>query len=283
MKGQTLPAMEVRGVTYRYPGGDFGLSDLNLTIRRRRRLAVLGANGSGKSTLLMHLNGALKPDKGEILLDDAPMGYGRAQLRDWRQRVGVVLQNPDDMLFATTVYEDVAYGPKNRGLPVSDVETITTRVLAWLDLSELADRPPHMLSYGQRKRVAIAGIVAMEPQVIVLDEPTAGLDSWASKKLIECLDRLEETGTTFVFATHDAHLVLEWADDVALFKDGSVVFQGTTTEYVQRSDRMDDPGIPRPAVFGFLDLLFADERFDAQERDAAREKYISFLRGSTLG
>jgi cobalt/nickel transport system ATP-binding protein len=218
--------LEARGVTYAYPGGVTALSGLNLAVERGRKLAVLGPNGAGKSTLLLHLNGTLKPAAGEIRLDGAIQGYSRAALTAWRKRVGLVLQEPDDQLFAASVAEDVSFGPLNLGLGEAETRQRVAWALDALGIGELADRATHMLSFGQKKRVAIAGALAMEPEVLLLDEPLAGLDHQGGKRLLAALEDLARAGTTLVFSTHEVDLAHGFADRVALFVDGTVIAQG---------------------------------------------------------
>ncbi len=219
-------AMAARGVRHVYPGGVTALEGLDLTIAAGRRLAILGPNGAGKTTLLLHLNGTLKPSAGHIELDGAPARYDRAALTAWRAAVGLVLQEPDDQLFAATVAEDVSFGPVNLGLSETDIRARVTEALGALDIADLADRPTHQLSYGQKKRVAIAGAIALRPRVLLLDEPTSGLDARGTAHLLAVLSRLHAAGTTLVFTTHDVDLAWRFADDVALFDGGRVVAEG---------------------------------------------------------
>ncbi len=220
------PLLAVRGLEYRYPGGVVALRDLNLRIERGRKLAILGANGSGKTTLLLHLNGTLRPTRGEIRLEGRPVGYDRRTLNDWRRRVGLVLQEPDDQLFAATVGQDVSFGPLNLGLSKTDAEARVREALEALRIVPLAERPTHTLSFGQKKRAAIAGVLAMRPEILVLDEPTAGLDPHGVTHLLGALQQLHEAGTTLVFSTHDVELAYTWANEVAVFHDGAVLRQG---------------------------------------------------------
>lgn len=225
----TLPLLVARELGYTYPdGGIVALHNLNLTITKGRKLAILGSNGSGKTTFLLHLNGILRPTCGEILLDGHKVSYNKPSLYRWRARVGLVLQEPDDQLFAATVEQDVAFGPLNLGLNSCVVRERVQQVLDTLHIGHLAKCATHTLSFGQKKRVSIAGILAMYPEILVLDEPTAGLDSHGIKYLLNALQSLYETGTTLVFSTHDVDLVYTWADEVALFHEGTVIGQGDT-------------------------------------------------------
>ncbi|MQA33961.1 energy-coupling factor ABC transporter ATP-binding protein [Modestobacter roseus] len=202
------------------------LDGASLTVPAGRRLAVLGANGSGKTTLLRCLSGALAPARGRVTLDGAELRHTRAGLRAHRQEVQLVLQDPDDQLFSASVAQDVSFGPVNLGLTEDEVRARVAEALALLAVTHLAERPTHQLSYGERKRVAMAGAVAMRPCVLLLDEPTAGLDPTAVGEALAALARLQEADSTVVMSTHDVDLALRWADEVAVVVDGRVV-QGT--------------------------------------------------------
>ncbi len=243
-----MTLLEAHGLTYAYPGGVLALSGLDLRVERGRRLAILGPNGAGKTTLLLHLNGTLRPASGQVLLDGTVTGYSRAALSDWRRRVGLVLQDADDQLFAASVAEDVSFGPLNLGLTDEEARQRVHEALAALHISELAQRPTHMLSFGQKKRAAIAGAVAMRPEVLLLDEPTAGLDQHGSAHLLAVLETLEATGTTLVFTTHDVDFAWAFADDVALFREGRVVAQGAAVDILTDEGRMSEVGLTAPLV-----------------------------------
>ncbi|NJQ01659.1 ATP-binding cassette domain-containing protein [Streptomyces sp. PLAI1-29] len=210
------PVVELARAAYAYADGPPVLSGVTFAVHPGRSLALLGRNGSGKTTLLRLLSGGLRPSAGELRLDGRPVGGGRAELTRLRTSVQLVLQDPDDQLFAASVGQDVSFGPLNLGLPPEEVDRRVAESLAALEIAALRDRPTHLLSYGQRKRAAIAGAVAMRPRVLLLDEPTAGLDPRGRERLLAVLDRLRATGTTVVMATHDVDLALRWADEAAL-------------------------------------------------------------------
>ena len=227
----TAPAGQLVGSGLRvgFPGGPDVLRDADVTVRSGRRLALLGANGSGKTTLLRTLSGALRPRDGEVSLAGVALTHRRAGLAAHRRQVQLVLQDPDDQLFSAEVRADVAFGPTNLGLGAEEVDHRVAEALGLLGIAGLADRPAHHLSFGQRKRVALAGAVAMRPQVLLLDEPTAGLDPAGTRALLECLERLERAGTTVVLSTHDVDLAWSWADEVAVVGGGQVAQLPVTT------------------------------------------------------
>jgi cobalt/nickel transport system ATP-binding protein len=226
MSHRTLTA---HGLVAGYERGRRVLDGASLTIPAGRRLAVLGANGSGKTTLLRCLSGALKPSAGAVTVDDVPLEHSRRGLRAHRQEVQLVLQDPDDQLFSASVAQDVSFGPLNLGLTEDEVRERVAEALRLLAVDGLADRPTHQLSYGERKRVAIAGAVAMRPCVLLLDEPTARLDPSAVAEALAALTRLQEADSTVVMSTHDVDLALAWADEVAVVVD-QVVVQGAPEE-----------------------------------------------------
>ncbi|UYQ66357.1 ATP-binding cassette domain-containing protein [Streptomyces peucetius] len=208
--------MELVDAGYAYEDGPAVLSGVGLGLAEGRSTALLGRNGSGKTTLLRLLSGGLRPATGRLRLCGEPVTYDRAGLTRLRTTVQLVLQDPDDQLFAASVEQDVSFGPMNLGLDEDEVRARVDESLAAMDIVALRDRPTHLLSYGQRKRAAIAGAVAMRPRVLILDEPTAGLDPHGQERLLEVLGGLGAAGTTVVMATHDVDLALRWADDAAV-------------------------------------------------------------------
>ena len=190
--------VELRDVHFAYPDGHIALDGVSLTLDAGERVAILGPNGAGKSTLCLHLNGILRPRSGEVRVGGTPVD-DRSML-EIRRRVGVVFQDPDDMLFMPTVRQDVAFGPANLGLAGAELHERVAWALGLVDMSEHIDRPPHHLSFGQRKRVAAAAVLAMKPDVLVLDEPSSNLDPRARREFAEILERLPQT---LVMVTHD--------------------------------------------------------------------------------
>lgn len=251
----TVPLPAARGLQYVYPGGVVALRSVDLNIERGRKLAVLGSNGSGKTTLLLHLNGTCQPTHGEIQLDGQPVRYEHRALNHWRQRVGLVLQEPDDQLFAATVGQDVSFGPLNLGLSEAETRERVNEALAALRVAPLADRATHALSFGQKKRVAIAGVLAMRPEILVLDEPTAGLDPHGVTHLLGALQQLHEVGTTLVFSTHDVDLAYAWADQVVVFHEGTVLCQGETAAVLGNREVLHQARLRPPLVLEVAEAL----------------------------
>ncbi|QOV34383.1 ATP-binding cassette domain-containing protein [Streptomyces ferrugineus] len=235
----------LRGASYAYEDGPVVLSGLDFDVPEGRALALLGRNGSGKTTLMRLLSGGLRPHEGRLTVQGAPVAYDRKGLTRLRTTVQLVVQDPDDQLFAASVAQDVSFGPLNLGLPDAEVRARVDEALAALDIAALADRPTHLLSYGQRKRTAIAGAVAMRPRVLILDEPTAGLDPDGQERLLATLDELRAGGTTVVMATHDVDLALRWADDAALLTP-SGVRTGPAPSMLARTDLLRQAGLRLP-------------------------------------
>ncbi|MER5885007.1 ATP-binding cassette domain-containing protein [Streptomyces sp. NPDC001941] len=216
------PVVELVGAGFAYEEGPAVLSGVDFAVPAGRSTALLGRNGSGKTTLLRLLSGGLRCGSGVLRCAGREVTYDRKGLTRLRTAVQLVVQDPDDQLFAASVAQDVSFGPLNLGVPEAEVRERVAGALAALDITALADRPTHLLSYGQRKRAAIAGAVAMRPGLLVLDEPTAGLDPDGQERLLEVLGRLRDSGTTVLMATHDVDLALRWADEAAVLGPSGV-------------------------------------------------------------
>ncbi len=235
-------------VDYSYPGGEQALNRISVGFAKGRRTAVLGRNGSGKSTLFSLLNGIQKPQRGEVLFQGEPLSYTRRYLKRLRSRIGVVFQEPDSQLFSASIREDISFGPMNLGLEKSEVLQRVDAAMAAVGLSELAGRPVHALSHGEKKRVCIAGVLAMQPEVLVLDEPTAGLDPAMTRELTALLDQLHRQGLTLILATHDVDFAYAWADDICILDQGAVAFQGSVDEFSTVLPRLPELGLECPWV-----------------------------------
>lgn len=225
------------------------LNNINFTADEKQRIAVLGPNGAGKSTLFRHFNGILKPVSGSVLING--QAISKSNLLEVRRLVGLVFQNPDDQVFSTTVEQDIAFGPYNLGLDDEEVAKRVDAVVHMLGLEELRNRPPHQISGGERKRVAIAGVLAMKPKVMVFDEPTAGLDPQGVSELFGFLNELPDTlGCTVIYSTHQVELVPEMADLVYVMEKGEITGKGSPEEIFMSEEllkraRLDLPAIPK--------------------------------------
>lgn len=217
--------LAVRGLAYAYPDGRQALYGVNLSIDRGERVALLGPNGAGKTTLALHLNGILAAGAGSVSVAGLPVT--KSNLTEIRRRVGLVFQDPDDQLFLPTVAQDVAFGPANLGLRGAELQQRVDEALTLVGLPEVADRVPHHLSFGQRRRVAVATVLAMRPDLLVLDEPTSNLDPAARRELAEVLTRLD---TTMLMVTHDLPYALQLCPRSVILADGVIVADGPTQE-----------------------------------------------------
>ncbi len=222
--------LETRNVSYSYGDGTKALNGVNISIEGGKKIALIGPNGAGKSTLMLMFNGILRPTSGDVLFRDHVLQYDSKSLREIRRKVGMVFQNSDDQIFAPTVYQDVAFGPVNLGFTVEKAKKYVGYALQYVGLSGYERRPPHHLSGGEKKRVAIAGILAMEPEIMILDEPTSNLDPASSEEIMDMLDELNCAGKTIIISTHDVELAYRWADEVILMEDGGVLRGGMGPE-----------------------------------------------------
>ncbi|MCG2827635.1 ATP-binding cassette domain-containing protein [Methanothermobacter sp. K4] len=222
--------IQVKNLSYTYPDGTTALRNINMEIGRGERVAVIGPNGAGKSTLFLHLNGILEPSAGEIIIDGEKINYSKSELIGIRQKVGIVFQNPDDQLFAPTVKDDVAFGPTNLGLSEEEVEERVRESLERVGMSGYEKRAPHHLSGGEKKRVAIAGILAMKPEIMVLDEPTTGLDPETADGIIEILLELSREGITVIISSHDVEILSQFAERIFVLNSGELIADGTPGE-----------------------------------------------------
>ncbi|WP_245574352.1 ATP-binding cassette domain-containing protein [Desulfovirgula thermocuniculi] len=237
--------MEVEGLHYTYRDGTEALRGLSLSIPRGSRVAIMGPNGAGKSTFLLHLNGLYLPQKGRVQVLGREVNARTA--RELRSLVGLVFQDPDDQVFSPTVYEDVAFGPLNMGLPPEEVAGRVKEALLAVGMWDHRERHPSRLSYGQKKRVAIAGVLAMGPEIIALDEPMAYLDPQGKEALLEILGRLHARGVTILVATHDVDMAAAWADHVIIMKEGRVLARGEPS-LLAREDLVREAGLGLPLV-----------------------------------
>jgi cobalt/nickel transport system ATP-binding protein len=224
--------VEVRDLHHVYPDGTSALRGVSFRITHGESVALIGANGAGKSTLLLHLNGYLAPTSGEIRIGDYPLT--KATLPEIRRAVGMVFQDPDDQLFMPTVYDDVAFGPFNLGLPIQEVERRVMDALEQVGGTHLRNKPPYHLSEGEKKKVAIATVLSMSPDIFVMDEPTNGLDPFSRRQLMALL---KEFNHTKIFTSHDLDMVLELCDRTIVLHNGEILADGLTTE-IFRDDNL---------------------------------------------
>lgn len=234
-------SIEVSNLSFSYPDGHRALREVSLTIQPCEKVALVGPNGAGKSTLILHLNGILRAKQGNIRV--CSLDLNDETVRKIRAMVGLVFQSPDDQLFSPTVYEDIAYGPLYQGLPPEEVDRRVSQALEMVRMSAYSDRVSHHLSVGEKKRIAIATVLSMQPEVLVLDEPTAGLDPRARRALIELL---RELPLTMLVSTHDILMVQELFERMVIMDGGRVVADGPTRTLMNDRALLEAHGLEKP-------------------------------------
>ena len=266
-----MTLLELDAVSYRYADGGLGLEHCSLAIERGSRNALIGANGAGKTTLFKHCNGLLRPQSGLVRYAGRALDYGRAGMRELRSRVGLVFQNPDHQLFSASVAEDVSFGPVNLGLAQDIVRQRVAASLAAVGMAAHADKAVHNLSFGQKKRVCIAGVLAMEPELLILDEPMAGLDQRMRSELLAVLDGLHAQGITLLLATHDIDFAYRWAQRVHLIDEGACTASLDGADLAHADAALASLDLPLPAVVELQRRLIARGLLpdDAQPRSHA--------------
>lgn len=273
--------LEARNITFSYDDGTEALNNVNLKVDKGDIVALLGKNGAGKSTLFLHFNGILRPDKGEILIDEEKLKYDKKSLIKFRQKVGLVFQNPDDQIFAPSVEEDVAFGPLNLKLPMEEVQKRVHEALERVGMVGFEKKAPHHLSGGQKKRVAIAGILAMKPEIMVFDEPTAGLDPKGASKIINLLKELNEQGITIIISTHDVDLVPQYANKVYVLHEGEIIGEGTAKDIFSNKELINKANLELPIIANFFKKIESESEdisFNGKYPLTIEEGYETFLK-----
>jgi len=258
-------SIELKNVSYTYmaktPFEHLALNDISLTIPEGKITAIAGHTGSGKSTLIQHFNGLLKPDSGVVLVDGTDIGSKNNEAKMARRKVGIAFQYPEHQLFEETIAQDIAFGPKNMGCGPEETDHRVKYAMDFvnLDYNKYADRSPFHLSGGQKRRAAIAGILALKPKYLVLDEPTAGLDPKGRDTLMERILRLhKEEGTTIVLISHNMDDIAQYADNVIILSKGKVLIQASPEEAFSRVDAIHQAGLELPEIKEILNELAAE-------------------------
>jgi len=247
-------AIEMKDIKYVYPDGYTALDSVNLKIVRGERVAILGPNGAGKSTLLMVTNGLFTPSKGRVSVLGTPID--KDNLYRVRMKVGLVFQDPDDQLFCPTLWEDITFGPLNMGLPEEEVTRRAKDALRGVGLEGYEEKPPHHLSVGEKKKAAIAAVLALKPEILILDEPTANLDPKSRTELAKLANSLyEEQKITLITATHDVDFVPKIADRIYVLNKGRIVAEGPVREVFSNFEIMAEANLEPPAVTCLFSLL----------------------------
>ncbi len=252
-KAETTPVLRVRDLRFKYNDEKHALNGVDLDIEEGEKIAVLGSNGAGKSTFFLNINGVLKPHSGEIFYRGEKIN--RKNLNHLRKNVGIVFQDADNQIIASTVMAEVSFGPMNLKLPKKEVLRRVDKALDYMNIQEFRDRPPHYLSGGEKKRVSIADIIAMESEVVIFDEPTAALDPQNAAMLEEVLEKMGQEGRTLLISTHDVDFAYRWAERVIVFSEGKVIADDTPLHVFQQEDILQKANLKHPMMFEVYDIL----------------------------
>ena len=267
------PILETKQLSYSYDKQRKALEQVSISIQEGAVTAILGGNGAGKSTLFLNLNGVLKPQEGEVWYRGERVRYDAKGISALRKKVGIVFQDPNDQLFSADVISDISFGPMNLGLSESEVRAIVQDVAAQTGVEEFARRPAHALSFGQKKRVAIAGVLAMQPEVIILDEPTAGLDPAGVSEILQLLVELQKTRSlTILLSTHDIDIVPLYCDYAYVLDHGRVALADTAEELFSRAEELRRYSLRLPRIAHLMEILKKEDRLDVDERAATISK-----------
>lgn len=247
--------LKTEKLNFSYMDGTKALKELSMKIPEGKKIAVIGNNGSGKTTLFLHFNGIHRPQSGNIFYRDKKMSYSSGEIKNIRKNVGIVFQDPDNQLFSGSVYQDISYGPVNLGWDEKEIRIKIEEVMNQTGTFDLKDKPTHFLSYGQKKRVAIAGVLAMNPEVMILDEPTAGLDPVFTSQIMELLNDLNKKGTTVIISSHNMDEVFSWADYVFVLSQGEIISEGKPEELFRDAEVLKKANLKKPWVLDMYDYL----------------------------
>ncbi len=248
--------LETKNLSYSYDNQANALFDVSIAIKKGEITAILGGNGAGKSTLFLNLNGVFTPKEGAVFFAGKQVEYTGAGIRELRRRVGIVFQDPNDQLFSASVRNDIGFGALNLGLPEDQVKLLVEQVAAQIGIGDLLDKPTHTLSFGQKKRVAIAGVLVMNPDVIILDEPTAGLDPLGVSELLNLLLQIKQnTGVSVVISTHDIDIIPLYCGYTYVLDGGKVVLEGTPKEIFAQAEILRRYSLRIPRIAHLMEIL----------------------------
>lgn len=252
--------LEAENLSFRYPDGTKALDGLSIQIEKGKKIAILGANGAGKSTLFLHFNGILKPENGEIKFEGKKISYTKKKLKNLRKNVGIIFQDPDMQLFSSSVYQEISFGPLNLGLSEEKAAERVEEAMRVMDIYDIRDKPTHLLSYGQKKRISIADILAMKPEVIIFDEPTVWLDPRHSQEILEFIDQINRSGTTVILSTHDVDIAYKWADYIYVFSEGKIIGEGNAEEIFRNTPLLEESDLIKPWIIEVYEELIKKDK-----------------------
>jgi len=279
-----MSIIETQNLCYKYEDGTAALQDVCIKIEKGKTTAILGGNGAGKSTLFLNMNGVLKPTAGKVLFEGKEVKYDRKSILAMRKSIGLVFQDPDDQLFSANVRSDISFGISNIGLSKSEISERVNLAMEQTGTDVFADKPVHALSFGQKKRVAIAGVLVMNPKIIILDEPTAGLDPNGVSELMHLLLKIkEEQEVAIVIATHDIDLIPIYCDYAYILNGGSVTLEGTPQSLFEKPDILRQNNLRLTRIAHLMEILRREDNIkfenNATTISQARAELLKVIKG----
>ncbi|AOY76132.1 energy-coupling factor ABC transporter ATP-binding protein [Clostridium formicaceticum] len=267
--------LHLKDITYTYPDGTLALDKLHVKIPKGKKTVFLGPNGSGKSTTFLHMNGLLKPQKGEIYYEGQNLSH-KARKNLWK-KVGIVFQDADTQLFSTNVYQEISFGPKNLGFSNEETKKRVEEAMKATNVFNLQHKPVHFLSGGEKKRVSIADILAMDTEVVLLDEPTMSLDPKHTAELMEILEKLHQKGKTLVLSTHDVNLAYSWGDYFYIMKKERVLLEGTHEDVFSQRELLEEANLEVPLILEIYQHLLERGKVKALHPPRNKEELLKYL------
>ncbi|MBU3155257.1 ATP-binding cassette domain-containing protein [Clostridium estertheticum] len=255
--------LETKNLSYKYQDGTKALNNINIKIEKGKKVSFVGVNGSGKSTVFLNFNGILKPTKGNVIYKGNEVKYNQKSLLELRKNIGIVFQDPENQLFSASVYQEVSFGAMNLKLNETEVRRRVDAALMDVGMYDYKDKAVHFLSYGQKKRVAIADILVMNPEIIVFDEPTSSLDPKHSKQIVKIFDDLNQKGITVILSTHDVELAYSWSDYIIVLKDGEIAREGTPYEIFSDDKLIHECYLEKPFILEVFEQLRSSGKIDS--------------------
>ncbi len=266
--------IETVDLCFKYPDGTKALNNIDLKLEKGKKICFLGVNGSGKSTLFLNLNGVLKPTTGHILYKGEKIKYNQKSLMELRKNVGIVFQDPESQLFSASVYQEVSFGAMNLNLEKKEVINRVDKALKDTNTYEFKDKAVHFLSYGQKKRVSISDILVMQPEIIILDEPTSSLDPKHTKDVVNIFNDINEKGITVILSTHDVDLAYSWADHIIVMKGGAIVKEGNPYDIFSDEKLIEECYLEKPLILDIYEHLKDKEIIKEKESIPKNRKQL---------
>lgn len=273
------PILKIKDLHYVYGSGEAALNGVSLDISEGEKIAVIGSNGAGKSTFFLNINGVLTPEHGEISYRGSVIN--KKNINELRKNIGIVFQDADNQIIASTVFSEVSFGPMNLKLKKEEVAERVEEALAYMNISDFRNRPPHYLSGGEKKRVSIADIIAMKPEIIIFDEPTASLDPLNARMLEEVLNKIEQEGKTMMISTHDVDFAYRWAQRAIVFCQGKIIADGTPLEIFKNKEVLERANLKQPVMLEIYESLVKRQLFkDEGAYPKSVQEFNELLTGS---